>query len=126
MAELIQIFTCLKSNVPESSNLYKDQVQHSLATILMGSWLNLCQKCGLKGQEQCLIYRRLNEAQGRQDVEELEHSRGKPTAPAQSPGSLKLTKLILQENESSLVFILSGLYKWYEQTPDVSLRNLPK
>lgn len=111
MAELIQIFTCLKSNEPESSNLYKDQVQHSLATILKGSWLNLCQKCGLKGQEQCLIYRRLNEAQERQDVKELEHSGGKPTAPAQSPGSLKLTKLILQENESPLVLILSGLYK---------------
>lgn len=111
MTELIQVFAHLKSNVPESSNLYKDQVQHSLATILMGSWLNLCHKCGLKGQEQCLIYRRLNETQGRQDVEELELSGGKPTAPAESPGSLKLTKLIIQENESSLVLILSGLYK---------------
>lgn len=44
-------------------------------------------------------------------MEELELSEGKPTTPAESPGSLKLTTLILQENESSLVLILSGLYK---------------
>lgn len=54
----------------------------------MGSWSKLCQKHSLKGQEQHVVYRRLNEGQGRKDVEELEHSGGQPAALAESPGGL--------------------------------------